>query len=114
MLWCGLRVNTVAVKGHRAPSKDDGSLKWALLQQPFSTRLAPRTRGGLVGPSSWAGLVTGGGEKEMNGLNVRRGGGVQKERRASLCIDRCVFVLDALYFTQPGLRDAAPPVEIAY
>lgn len=27
---CGLRVNTVAVKGHHAPSKDDGSLKWAL------------------------------------------------------------------------------------
>lgn len=27
---CGLHVNTVAVKGHHAPSKDDGSLKWAL------------------------------------------------------------------------------------
>lgn len=26
----GLHVNTVAVRGHHAPSKDDGSLKWAL------------------------------------------------------------------------------------
>lgn len=30
LCWCGLHVNTVAVKGHHAPSKDDGSLKWAL------------------------------------------------------------------------------------
>lgn len=40
----------------------------------------PTHEGGLVGPSSWAGLVTGGGEKEMNGLNVRRGG-FQKEKK---------------------------------
>lgn len=28
--WCGPCVNTVPVKGHHAPSKDDGSLNWAL------------------------------------------------------------------------------------
>lgn len=37
--------------------------------------------GGGAGPGSWAGLVTGGGEKEMNGLNVRRGRGLQEGKK---------------------------------
>lgn len=70
---CGLRVNTVAVKGHHAPSKDDGSLKWALSVAAIFHLTGPTHEGGLVAPSSWARLVTGGGEKEMNGLDVRGG-----------------------------------------
>lgn len=65
---CGLHVNTVAVKGHHAPSKHDGSLKWALSVAAIFHLTGPTHGGGLVAPSSWATLVTGGGEKEMNGL----------------------------------------------
>lgn len=67
---CGLHVNTVAVKGHHAPSKDDGSLKWALSVAAIFHSTGPTHEGGLVAPSSWATLVTGGGEKEMNGLTA--------------------------------------------
>lgn len=57
---CGLHVNTVAVKGHHAPSKDDGSLKWALSMAAIFHLTGPTHEGGLVAPSSWAWLVTGG------------------------------------------------------
>lgn len=57
---CGLHVNTVAVKGHHAPSKDDGSLKWALSVAAIFHLTGPTHEGGLVAPSSWARLVTGG------------------------------------------------------
>lgn len=47
----------------------------------------PHTHEGeLVAPSSWARLVTGGGEKEMNGLDIRGGGANSKKGRASICI----------------------------
>lgn len=79
---CGFCVNTVAVKGHHAPSKDDGSLKWALSVAAIFHFTGPTHQGGLVAPSSWATLVTGGWEKKMNGL-IKGEGANGKIRRLS-------------------------------
>lgn len=50
----------------------------------------------------------------MNGLDVRRErgvwGGSRRKRRASLCIDRCVFVLSALGGSQRWIQVAAAPL----
>lgn len=59
---CGFCVNTAAVKGHHAPSKDDGSLKWALSVAAIFHLTGPTHQGGLVAPSSWAALAAGWGE----------------------------------------------------
>lgn len=87
----GLRVNTVAVKGHHAPSKDDGSLKWALSVAAIFHLTGPTHEGGLVAPSSWATGHWGWGKGDERGCMVGGGGGLIARKEGRLYASRGGF-----------------------
>ena len=63
---CGLHVNTVAVKGHHASSKDDDSLKWSLSGAAIFHLTGPTHKESKAAPSSCTRLVKrGGGAKVL-------------------------------------------------